>query len=166
MKTKRNFCPNCETDRAFRLKNVERTIKVHSECIALSNVPAWECPVCRESHVDESFGDPVAAAFDEYRRRHELLTPARIKSIRQKRGLSQAGFAALLGMSQATINRYEAGALQEQTHDEPIRACGNDRVFKDIVARRRRALSPSQLEKVRSVARRISRKIKVGRRMG
>jgi DNA-binding XRE family transcriptional regulator/uncharacterized phage-associated protein len=51
------------------------------------------------------------------------LTPERIREIRKKYHLSQKTFAAILGMSEATINRYEGGGLQDAAHDATIRAC-------------------------------------------
>jgi putative zinc finger/helix-turn-helix YgiT family protein len=109
-------------------------------------VPQWICGVCGESVVDEAFGDPVVRAFDVYRNQHGLLHPEKIRRIRQKWSLSQAAFAALLGMSQATINRYELGALQSKKEDELIRACSSTVHMRDLIQRNKHLLTPRQLK--------------------
>ena len=72
--------------------------------------------------------------------------PTEIKRIREQWHLSQVSFAALLGMSQATINRYENGALQQRKEDELIRACDNPEFMRDIIIRRGHMLSERQRE--------------------
>jgi DNA-binding transcriptional regulator YiaG len=47
--------------------------------------------------------------FSEYRKLKGLLTPEAIRKLRERYRLSQKSLTALLGMSEATINRYEGG---------------------------------------------------------
>ena len=110
-------CPNCEQERLFRREQRRQEYDVRGEPVVLT-VPLWICPVCGETIADDQFGDPIEKAFDAYRQKHGLLTPAEIQGIRLKWKLSQAAFAALLGMSQATINRYELGSLHQEKEDE------------------------------------------------
>jgi uncharacterized phage-associated protein/transcriptional regulator with XRE-family HTH domain len=58
--------------------------------------------------------------------------------------LSQAGFAALLGMSQATVNRYEGGSLQQEKEDELMRMCESPEHMRGLLARRGNALTERQ----------------------
>ena len=62
--------------------------------------------------------------------------------------LSQKSFAALLGMSEATINRHENGCLQEVTHDNILRACESSDYVRDLLTRRGNVLSARQREQV------------------
>lgn len=137
------YCPKCEEDRTFRFEEGKETFDVRGEKIALK-VPQWRCTKCGESIVDDSFGDPVAKAFDAYRAEHGLLTPAEIRRIREQWGLSQAAFATLLGMSQATINRYEMGSLQQEKEDELIRACDGREHMRSLLHRRGRLITERQ----------------------
>ena len=102
------YCPDCERDQAFRREQREQKYEVRDDSIVLT-LPLWVCSVCGETILDDEFGDPVEKAFDAYREKHTLLRPVEIREIRTKWNLSQAAFASLLGMSQATINRYERG---------------------------------------------------------
>ena len=61
---------------------------------------------------------------------------------------AQKSFAALLGMSEATINRYEGGGLQDEAHDQAIRACENHDVIRDLLDRRGDRLSGWQRTRV------------------
>lgn len=137
------YCPKCEEDRMFRFSNREESYDVRGETVSVS-VPTWTCAVCGELVADEAFGDPLEKAFDAYRQRHGLLSPAEIKTIREKWGLSQVSFAALMGMSQATINRYELGSVQQQKEDELIRACASAERMRDLLQRQGHLLSERQ----------------------
>jgi putative zinc finger/helix-turn-helix YgiT family protein len=107
-------------------------------------LPVWVCPECGESVVDEAFGDPVERAMDAYREQSGLLTSSEIRRIRDQWGLSQVAFATLLGMSPATINRYEQGSLQQEKEDELLRACDNEEFMRDLLRRRGALLSERQ----------------------
>ncbi len=143
MKESTLYCPSCEADRSFRFETREQEYDVRDEAISLT-VPLWVCPTCGETIVDAEFGDPVEKAFEAYRRKRGLLSPAEMQEIRSRWSLSQAAFAALLGMSQATINRYEQGSLQQEKEDELIRACANPRHVTDLIQRRGQVLTDRQ----------------------
>ncbi|MCC7408526.1 MAG: DUF4065 domain-containing protein [Phycisphaeraceae bacterium] len=137
------FCPRCEVDRDCQREVRQETYDVRGEKIAL-DVPAWVCPVCGESMVEASFGDPIEKVYEAYRKKHGLLTSEEIAGIRERWGLSQVAFASLLGMSQATINRYERGSLQQQKEDELIRAFGDAGHMRDALPRRGHLLTRRQ----------------------
>jgi len=137
------YCPKCETARNCRSESREESYDVRGEKVSLM-VPLWVCPTCKETIVDEAFGDPVEKAYDAYRKRHGLLPAGDVQRIREQWRLSQVSFATLLGMSQATINRYEQGALQQEKEDELIRACDNPQHMRDILVRRGHVLTERQ----------------------
>jgi len=137
------FCPMCEEDRTFRRDQRDEEREIRGEKIVLT-VPLWVCSVCGETIVDDEFGDPIEAMNDAYREKHQLLQPAEIQAIRSKWGLSQAGFAALLGMSQATINRYEGGSIQQEKEDELIRMAESPEHMPGLLARRGHVLTERQ----------------------
>lgn len=136
-------CAHCEQPRTFRFDKRDETFDVRGEDIALE-VPRWYCTCCNFSVVDASFGDPVERAFDRVRSDRGLLHPVEIRRIRERWDLSQAAFAALLGMSQATINRYEKGALQQEKEDELIRACDSPEHMRSLISRRGDVLAERQ----------------------
>ena len=137
------FCPMCEAERPYRRETRREEYAVRGEKIAL-DVPRLICLTCGEGAVDDAFGDPTLAVYAEYRRRHGLLSPDQVRAIREKYGLSQAAFAALLGTSPATLARYEGGSLQDKAYDHLLRACSNPEYVADLVRREGHHLSPRQ----------------------
>lgn len=137
------YCPKCEAERNCRHETRQEAYDVRGEKVAVG-VPLWVCQTCEESVVDEAFGDPVEKAYEAYRKSHGLLSAGDIQRIREQWRLSQVSFATLLGMSQATINRYEQGALQQDKEDELIRACDDPRHMRNILARRGHLLAERQ----------------------
>ncbi len=139
-----SFCPTCEDLRETRRDTWQETYKVRGQDITVP-VSVEVCIECGEALGDDKQDQQiVTAAYDEYRRRHNLLHPEQIKEIRRMYRLSQKSFAALLGMSEATVNRYEHGSLQEQSHDNAIRACRDRQFFQDLLQRRGDLLSEWQ----------------------
>ncbi|KKL62355.1 hypothetical protein LCGC14_2186020 [marine sediment metagenome] len=138
------FCPNCEEYRETKVVQREETYTVRDRQITVS-VKAETCSSCGESiGSDEADQEVLDAVHAEFRRQADLLTPERIKQIRKRYRLSQRSLAALLGMSEATINRYEQGGLQDQAHDTAIRACDRPEIVRDLLERRGHLLTDWQ----------------------
>lgn len=142
------FCPRCERYSEIRVSEREETYEVrHSEV----TVPV-EVEMCERCgyEFDRDATDRAAsdAAHREYRQMNGLLTPEEIKHIRELYNLSQRSFAALLGMSEATVNRYENGALQDEAHDALMRACENPSFMRDRLLKNGNRLSDWQRNRV------------------
>jgi putative zinc finger/helix-turn-helix YgiT family protein len=145
-------CPMCEAEREFRRELRREEYRVRGEQIVLE-VPRRVCRTCGEAAVDETFGDPTLKLYEEYRRRHGLLSPQEIRAIRQRYDLSQEAFALLLGTSPATLARYEGGSLQDKAYDHLLRACENPAYVADLVRREGHALSLRQRHDVEAALR-------------
>ncbi|MFC1761195.1 type II TA system antitoxin MqsA family protein [Planctomycetota bacterium] len=144
---RQDICPNCEDYCEVVLKRRDESYTVRGEEIILS-VENTICSQCGEPiGKDEQDQGILDAIHAEYRHRADLLTPVRIKEIRKRYQLSQKSFSALLGMSEATVNRYEKGGLQDQTHDTAIRACERPEVMRDLLTRRGHLLTDWQLKR-------------------
>ncbi|HEY2839410.1 MAG TPA: type II TA system antitoxin MqsA family protein [Pirellulales bacterium] len=141
------FCVACGHDTDIRRETERTEYLVRGEAIAV-DVTVRVCPSCGVKEIDTSLGDPVEFAFREYRTRHGLLQPEEIRQIRERCGASQLSLATLLGMSQATLNRYEGGSIQEATHDNVLRACRDANFFRDLFARRGHLLTHGQSARV------------------
>ena len=76
---------------------------------------AWPvCPKCGNKIAVGSKADAnYRRLYDEYRR---IPSGDEIRAIRKKLGLTQRQFADLLGVSVASVHRYEAGALPSEAH--------------------------------------------------
>lgn len=141
------FCDPCGEDREFIRGRRDRLVTVRGEEIPVAE-PVFMCPSCGATQPDLSEGiDSLKLAYDEYRRRHGLLTPAQIVKIREQYALSREAFASVLGMSAATLYRYEGGALQDDLHDSMIFACEDPATMQRLVNRHPDRLSGLQRER-------------------
>ncbi len=148
--THEEFCPNCEEYHATKVVEQEQTYTVRSRAISV-RVRTELCSKCGQSlGSDESDQETLDLVYSEYRKQEDLLTPERIKEIRKRYRLSQRSIAVLLGMSEATINRYEKGGLQDQPHDAAIRACEEPGFVRGLLERRGHLLSEWQRKRAKN----------------
>ena len=146
-----DYCVICGGDRRFRHDQQPTEFQVRGETLVF-DVPVKVCESCGTVEEEEGV-DPAKIAFAKYRSRKGLLGPEEIEAIRESYRLSQKSLAALLGMSEATINRYEGGGLQDEAHDQAIRACRNPEVMRDLFQRRGDRLSEWQRRKAEQALR-------------
>lgn len=146
------FCPSCEAERPVQAERRTERYKVRGVQYDVP-VDVLVCESCGQSIFDERRdNDLLLGLYARYRNEKGLLTPEEIKAIRRKYNLSQRAFATLLGMSEATINRYEGGALQEDTHETLIRLVSEPEALLAQLGRRGDLLSESQRERARRAA--------------
>jgi HTH-type transcriptional regulator/antitoxin MqsA len=101
------------TDR-FEYEGGKKKVTVVAE-----NVPVRVC-----THCQETFSGPDAGLIRNRAicRALGLLTPEEIGAIRERLGLSQAEFAKLTGIGEATVSRWERGRLlQNKAMDRYVR---------------------------------------------
>jgi len=139
-----DYCLVCG-DEHVRHENKQAEFDVRGETVQI-DLPVKICPAC--GTVEQTDVDPAELAFAAYRRQRGLLTPMAIKEVRDRFKLSQKSLAALLGMSEATINRYEGGGVQDEAHDQAIRSCATTEGMRDILQRRGDRLSDWQRSRV------------------
>lgn len=115
------ICPNCEKTTKVESVRTREEIKVRGETIEVY-VEYYKCLKCLENFDDPlSEYDPLEKAYEEYRRRHDLLQPEQIKNYRKKLGLTQVEMAKILGWGTITLSRYENGCLQDEAHEKAFR---------------------------------------------
>ena len=74
-----------------------------------------------EEIFDEKLEDKnLENIYTQYRKKHALLMPDKIKETREKYGVSQRAFSRILGWGEITIHRYETGALQDRSHNDAL----------------------------------------------
>lgn len=145
--SERRICPSCEAEREFRHEERNEEYNVRGEIIRLP-VRLEVCVTCNESLCDEARDEAlIEQAYAQYRERKGLLGPDEIQGIREGYSLSQKSFAALLGMSEATINRYEGGGLQDEAHDTAIRAQAKTESMIELLRRKGDLLTERQRRK-------------------
>ena len=129
----RVLCTNCEKETAVERIIKKETLDVRGEPITV-NVEYSRCKDCGDEVLNPSVNlDPFAIAYREYRSLHSLLQPEEIASWRKSHHLNQGEFAKLIGIGVATLNRYENGALQNESHEKLLRlAMDSSNLFKLI----------------------------------
>ncbi|KGL38145.1 hypothetical protein BMT55_09765 [Listeria newyorkensis] len=114
---KKIFCINCYEESKHDEKFVAEIVNVRGLDLEVEH-RYLECTICGELMEDPSNLDyNYIIDFKEYRRVKGLLQPEEIKMIREMYNMSQRDFADVLGMSHATLCRYEGGALQTEHHN-------------------------------------------------
>lgn len=119
MNTTDEYCIVCGQDGPLRREQKSAEFDIRGKTLHIE-YPVKACPSCGTTETEQGV-DPAEIAFAQYRKREGLLTPEQIKEIRKRHQLSQKAFAALLNISEATINRYEGGGLQDVAHDQAIK---------------------------------------------
>ena len=117
----RVLCPICEeyTEAIFRVEN--EVYNVRGEAIEIE-AEVVICQKCRRKIFgEERDSRNLEKAYSQYREKHNLLSPDKIRTIREKYGLSQRALSRLLGWGEITVHRYENGAIQDNVHDSTLR---------------------------------------------
>lgn len=95
-----------------------------------------QCSQCGEKLIPHALDQ---ALDNSVRKRRGLLTPAEIKRVRERTGLSQEAMAQLLGVGEKTYTRWETGkSIQNKANDTLIRLVDQDPgVFLELDAQRK-----------------------------
>src|SRR5881397_3051470 len=127
MMTTRTYPKRCGKcgQKAMRLATVAYATTIEhdgrSYRVELPTLTVPQCANCLAISIDDEADQQISAAF---RREARLLAPEEIRKGREKLGLTQKEFANLLGVSEATISRWEPGAqIQQRAMDRFLRLC-------------------------------------------
>lgn len=79
--------------------------------------------------VFDEYLDNIASvkALNIYRKRHNIISPNQVRTLRHTYGLSQRDFATLLGWSPTTIVTYEDGLLPSNGHNKTLQLLLTDK---------------------------------------
>jgi putative zinc finger/helix-turn-helix YgiT family protein len=84
--------------------------------------PALVCDKCGYLAMEgEDVPEHLRRLADAYRSAHGLLTSDQIRSCRKMLKMSQRDFARYLGVGEASIKRWELGAIQDEVFDHYLR---------------------------------------------
>jgi putative zinc finger/helix-turn-helix YgiT family protein len=120
---KKYICDKCEIvdERNTIIDERRENYRVKGEDVSV-DAKVRICQQCGAEISDEALDElTVQAAFDVYRRNHNIIFPAEIKAIRDTYRLSQRSLGVLLGWGAITIHRYEAGSLPDESHNQVLR---------------------------------------------
>jgi len=144
----RGLCTNCEKETEFKRIVKTETLNVKGEPVIV-NVEYIRCKECGDEVLNPSINhDPFELAYRDYRLRHALLQPEEIESWRKAHHLTQGELARLLGIGVATINRYENGALQNESHETLLRLAMNSSNLLKLIEKSEGVFSEARKKKL------------------
>jgi putative zinc finger/helix-turn-helix YgiT family protein len=125
-------CQCGENESSVRVK--KETMPVRGENIEIeSNIRV--CNNCGEELFDEKLEeDNLSRAYEEYRKKKDIIRADEIRQIREKYGLSQRTLGKILGWGEITIHRYESGAIPDLSHHKILRLLEDPNIVKTLVA--------------------------------
>lgn len=113
-------CVNCNIELLESSEEVEQEFKGDSFVV---NAKILRCPKCGFKSIPIKSVDAMRRLVaDRYRIRHGLLTSSDIRWIRSRMKMSQIEFAHFLGVSGASIKRWETWLPQNKSMDSLLRA--------------------------------------------
>ena len=87
--------------------------------LQVDNLPVRHCSACHFEFLDHEGEQLRHAAVC---RHFGVLTPVEVRSVRKRHGMSRAAFAQVTGLGEATLNRWENGAVvQNLANDRYLR---------------------------------------------
>lgn len=141
------FCPKCKSRATLTSVRTKETVDVRGEAIDVE-VEFLKCANCNEEFSNFDGPDETSEAFRKYRASHNMLQPEEIKAFRKSYDLTQGELAKLLGVSIATISRYENGGLQEKSHDNLLKMAMEPKGFLRLLNENRDVLSDRKRDSV------------------
>lgn len=144
----RTYCEECGKEVNTKIVIKNEVYNVLGENIEVE-AKVLTCAECGEELFDEALDNQTLLnAYNEYRRRHKLLTADEIKCIREQYGLSQRSFAKLLNCGDKTIRRYENGSIQDKVHNSLLLFLKNPENMKAYLAENEVMLDEKQKAKL------------------
>lgn len=115
-----NLCPHCDEIVEFESHSQQQEYPLKKGVVEIP-VKLSRCPACGGTFTDMKQAEfNYELAVKVFRREKNLLFPHQIKSVRDKYGLSQRQFSALLGWSPNTLSSYENNKIQDQAHNDEL----------------------------------------------
>lgn len=138
------YCMNCGEHTDTEIRAFPESYAVRGEEITVDSCVRI-CLSCGCEMFDEDLdGANLKRAFDKYRAKHDLLTTHDIMMIRQRYGMSQEGFAYILGMEPGKIKSLERGSLPTVCENNLILLMKKPRNFAMLLERRKSGISEEE----------------------
>ena len=114
-------CPACGA--SMKMSSEPIAYEISGEACVVAGIEHRRCTKCENKLLTPQNADLLdAEACKIYRKRHGLLSCAEIVAIRRKLKLTQAELAALLGLGDNTLSRWESGfVIQSKVMDTLLR---------------------------------------------
>ena len=122
MGTTKDFCPECEEMTTRRIEQRVENRTFRGEAMTLA-VDVAVCNSCGRDILEPALDDVMLnRVYDEYRRRHGIITSTEIAQLVEQCGMSQRAFGRILGIGEITVHRYLHGQIPDGIHNTMLRA--------------------------------------------
>lgn len=140
------FCFECMQHHEFKETKVNELITIKGEEFEVEHVyfVCSECGLEMENPNDIDYN--LRADYEKFREIKGWLTPEEMLFIRKQYDLSQRAFAAILGMSYATVSNYETGALQNDSSNIHYVMANDPRAFYQALLTNKSKISNKEFE--------------------
>jgi len=144
-----DICPACENETEITRGYLEETTKVRGKEIKTESL-VDRCSACEEFFADtETEEENIQKIYREYRKVAGLLQPEEIKEIRERYGIGQRALSRILGWGEISVHRYEAGALQDEAHNNQMFCLKDPQYFELLFEKNKDKLAPHAATRVR-----------------
>jgi putative zinc finger/helix-turn-helix YgiT family protein len=116
---KQVYCPQCEQD-TVEVRTEKDTFRYGAGEAAVelcTFVPVHVCTSCGFEYTDAAAED---ARHEEVCRHLGILTPRQVIGIRKSYGLTRADFAAVTRFGEASLSRWETGAITQNPANDQL----------------------------------------------
>jgi putative zinc finger/helix-turn-helix YgiT family protein len=146
----KHVCYQCACEQDAIVIKQRETFQVKGDPIKVVS-DVLTCSVCHtELFSEELDSKNLERAYAEYRNKHNYLSPVQIKEIRSHFGSGRT-VATLLGWSQATLVRYEGGAIPDASHhDQLLRLHDEPNYIKALIDQRGYKLKERERSKIKA----------------
>lgn len=158
-------CTNCGNIDETRTTTdtIEETYPVKGEPTSIMATVRL-CAGCSEAVYDRELDtENLSRAFDKYRTKHGILSPAEIKATRERYGFTQRSLSNLLGMGEISVHRYESGSIPDDVHNGLLMLIQHPSNMMDILKERGSQIPRAQLTKALARVEQIMREESPGK---
>lgn len=121
-------CPICDESHLVERRKRVAKAKIKGEIVEYIEY-YYRCAEnneCYDFVHGKLMDENLLAARNAYRTMHGMMTSQDIVLLRKKYGLTQKEFALMLGWGEVTVARYETKLIQDETHDDILKAVRED----------------------------------------
>ncbi|AEX84768.1 putative zinc finger/helix-turn-helix protein, YgiT family [Marinitoga piezophila KA3] len=146
----RLYCEKCGKLVSYTITEKDEIFKIKKDEIRIKSTIAV-CEKCGEELFEPYYeNENLKKAYKIYAKKHNLVLPEEIKKIREMYGVSQTLFALILGLGEATIQRYERGSLPTKANSDLIKRAADPIEFNNILENNKDNLSVTDYQRVKN----------------
>ena len=142
------YCEKCDKLVEYDIKEEKSIYNIRGQEIAINAYFVF-CKECGEKLLEPYYEDlNLKKAYKKYINLNNYITAQEIKNIRKIYGVNQVIFAKLLGLGEATIQRYERNSIPTKVNSDLIKRVQDPEEFKKFLDLNKNSISDSDYEKI------------------